>query len=221
MRRFPARYDVLPAPQKRVCFELQDVPPNFVLYGGTALALRIGHRISLDFDFFSSEPFVPEQLFRSLRFLAGAKVLQNVSQTLTVSIDRGGDVKLSFFGGLEFGRVGEPEETEDGKFAVASLLDLAGMKAAVVTQRAESKDYLDLLALMENGISLAQAMGAARAIYGRQYNPVITLKSLMYFGDGDLHRLTATQKSRLIEIAAEHSLNLPDIARISDKLTAT
>jgi hypothetical protein len=190
------------------------------LYGGTALALRLGHRVSLDFDFFSSEPVVPEQLLRSLRFLAGAKVLQNVSQTLTVSIDREGEVKLSFFGGLELGRVGEPEKTEDGILMVASLLDLAGMKAAVVTQRAESKDYIDLLALMENGITLARAMGAARAIYGRQYNPAITLKSLAYFGDGDLHRLTSAQKSQLIQAADGQSLELPQIPRASDTLTA-
>ena len=194
MKQFSPRYDILPFPQKRLCSELGQVPRHFVLYGGTAIALRLGHRVSLDFDFFSSEPFTPQELLANLPFLSGAKVLQNVSRTLTVMVDRGGSVKLSFFGGLELGRVGEPEETEDGAITAASLLDLAGMKAAVITQRAESKDYLDLLAILDNGVSLAQAMGAARAIYGEQYNPVITLKSLAYFDDGDLHRLSSEQK---------------------------
>jgi len=45
-------------------------------------------------------------------------------------------------------------------------LDLAGTKAAVITQRAEAKDYVDILALMRAGIDLPQAMAAARAIYG-------------------------------------------------------
>ena len=215
---FSPRYDILPLPQRRLCSELGQVPRHFVLYGGTALALRLGHRVSLDFDFFSSETFTPEELLASLPFLSGAKVLQNVSRTLTVTVDRGGSVKLSFFGGLELGRVGEPEETEDGAITAASLLDLAGMKAAVITQRAESKDYLDLLALLDNGVSLAEAMGAARAIYGDQYNPVITLKSLTYFGDGDLHRLRPEQKTRLIKIATAHSLELPVIPRLADKL---
>jgi len=38
---------------------LAGVPPHFILYGGTALALRLGHRESVDFDFFSSETVIP------------------------------------------------------------------------------------------------------------------------------------------------------------------
>ena len=77
------------------------------------------------------------------------------------------------------------------------------------------------LALLDNGVSLAQAMGAARAIYGEQYNPVITLKSLTYFGDGDLHRLSSEQKARLLKIATAQSLDLPIIPRLADKLAPT
>src|SRR5438034_8722944 len=147
MQRFAPRYEILPPPQQRLCAELGQVPKHFVLYGGTALALRFEHRASLDFDFFTSESFAPDKLLSELPLLAGAKVLQNVSQTLTVRVDRGGTIKLSFFGGLPLGRVGEPEQTEDGTIVVASLLDLAGTKAAVITQRAEAKDYVDMLAL--------------------------------------------------------------------------
>src|SRR5258707_6707799 len=157
MRHFSPRYEILPLPQRRLCSELGQVPRHFVLYGGTALALRLGHRASLDFDFFSSEPFTPEELLASLPLLADAKVLQNVSQTLTVIVDRGGSVKLSFFGGLELGRVGEPAQTEDGPGIAASLPALARMQAAVITQRDESQAYVDHLALLDNGISLAEA----------------------------------------------------------------
>jgi hypothetical protein len=218
MPKFSACREILPASQRAVWPELREIPKHFVLYGGTAIALRLGHRTSIDFDFFTSESFAPDQLLHSLPLLAGAKVLQNVSQTLTVVLDRDDGVKVSFFGALTLGRVGEPEETEDGTVLVASLLDLAGTKAAVVTQRAEAKDYLDLLALMKSGISLAQAMGAARAIYGRQYNALITLKSLAYFGDGDLHTLTEGQKTELTNAAAQQSLDLPEIPRISNRL---
>jgi hypothetical protein len=147
-------------------------------------------------------------------------ILQNVSQTLTVAFDRKGRVKLSFFGGLHLGRVGQPEQTDDGSMWVASLLDLAGMKAAVITQRAEAKDYLDMLALIDHGISLAQALGAARAIYGEQYNPLLTRKSLTYFSDGDLHTLTSEQKTKLVAAAARQSLDLPAIPRVSDSVSA-
>lgn len=219
MAEFLPRTSVLPEPQQRLWPELAQIPRNFVLYGGTALALRLGHRVSLDFDFFSSSPFLPDQLLASLPMLRSAKVLQNVSQTLTVAVDRNGRVQLSFFGGLTLGRVGEPDVTRDGTLLVASLLDLAGTKAATVTQRAEAKDYLDLIALMQNGVTLGEAMAAARAIYGGQYNELLTLKSLTYFGDGDLHRLDAEQKRLLTgKVAEQSSRELPRMSRVSDQL---
>ncbi len=211
--------EILPPAQRALWPDLAEVPGHFVLYGGTGLALRLGHRASGDFDFFSSEPVRPDQLLRSLRILDRAKVLQNTSQTLTVAVDRNGPVKLSFFGGLDLGRVGEPEKTVDEVANVASLLDLAGTKAAVVYQRAERKDYIDLLAIIKGGISLAQAMAAARAIYGEQYNPALTLKSLTYFGDGDLPRLTTEQKRQLIEIASPQPFSLPDMPRVADRIS--
>jgi hypothetical protein len=199
--------------------DLAEIPSHFVLYGGTGLALRLGHRQSIDFDFFPAKTVIPGDLLKGLALLKGAKVLQNTSQTLTVIVDRKGPIKLSFFGGIPLGRVGEPDKTPDGVLYVASLLDIAGMKAAVITQRAEAKDYIDMLAILNSGISLSQSMGAARAIYGEQYNPLITLKSLTYFDDGDLRKLTARQKSQLIEIVSAHDYKLPEIPRISDSLS--
>jgi hypothetical protein len=216
---FSPHFEVLPTPQKTLWPELAEVPNHFVLYGGTALALRLGHRQSFDFDFFSSEQIDAGELLRSLTLLKDAKVIQNVSQTLTVILDRSGPVKLSFFGNLKLGRVGTPDKTPDGVLKFASLLDLAGTKAAVVTQRAESKDYIDILALINDGTSLPSAMAAARAIYGEQYNPMMTVKALTYFADGDLHKLTSQQKAQLIDCATTHWPELPEIARISDKLS--
>jgi len=219
MISFQARLDILPEPQKRLWPELRQVPRSFVLYGGTAIALRIGHRPSLDFDFFSSSSFVAEQLISAIPFLADARILQNEAQTLTVSIQRGGLVKISFFGGITLGRVRDPEETSDGVLIVASLLDLAGLKAAVVQKRAEAKDYVDILALLGAGIKLPEAMGAAQALYGEQYNPMLTLKALTYFGDGNLHLLTQDQKERLTRAASQPLPDLPTIKRVSTTIS--
>jgi len=216
---FAPQFEILPKAQKTLWPELAGVPRHFVLYGGTGLALRLGHRQSEDFDFFSSESVKPIELLENLTLLKGAKIIQNVNQTLSVIIDRDGPVKLSFFGNLSLGRVGIPEETPDGVLQVASLLDLAGTKAAVVVQRSESKDYIDILALINSGISLPSAMAAARAIYGDQYNPMLTLKSLTYFGDGDLHKLTDQQKAHLIDSATTHWLDLPELPKLSNKLS--
>jgi hypothetical protein len=216
---FQPHFEILPPAQKALWPDLAEVPRHFVLYGGTGLALRLGHRTSADFDFFSSEPVIPEQLLRTLKLLKKAKVLQNTSQTLSVAVGRNGPVKLSFFGGLDLGRVGEPEKTVDGVVNVASLLDIAGTKAAVIYQRAERKDYIDLLAIIDAGISLAQAMAAARAIYGEQYNPALTLKALTHFGDGDLPKLTTKQKNRLIQIASRQEFSLPVMPRVAEKVS--
>jgi hypothetical protein len=213
------RLKSLPVPQKTLWPELAEIPKHFVLYGGTGLALRLGHRDSVDFDFFSSEPVFPEGLLQSLSLLKKARIIQNVSHTLTVLLDRNGPVKLSFFGDVDLGRVGTPDITSDGVILVASLLDLAGTKAAVVAQRSECKDYLDILALLDSGITLPTAMAAARSIYGDQYNPMLTAKSLTYFGDGDLHKLTKKQKDRLTHCATTSWAELPEVPRLSDKVS--
>lgn len=180
------RLDILPTAQLALWPELRAVPGHFVLYGGTAIALRLAHRQSVDFDFFSSEPFTPHELRASLPCLAGSEMLQVAPNTLTVRVARPEPVKLSFFGALPIGRVGTPERTDDGVLQIASLLDLAGTKAVAAQQRSEAKDYFDLHHLMLNGVSLAEALGAARALYGTEFQPMLTLKALAHFGDGDL-----------------------------------
>ena len=59
---FEPRLDILPESQLGLWPEPDAVPPDFVLYGGTGLALRTGHRFSEDFDFFSSSAFDPARL---------------------------------------------------------------------------------------------------------------------------------------------------------------
>lgn len=218
MKRFEPRLDVLPKGQKRLWPELQQIPRKFVLYGGTGISLRLAHRQSADFDFFTSDPLIPESLLGSVGFLARAKMLQREGQSLSVSVGDDEPVKVSFFGGLTMGRVQDPEETTDGVLLVASLVDLAGMKAKVVQQRAEAKDYLDLLALMSSGVELSTALGAAQALYEDQYNPLITLKALTYYGDGDLYKLTQQQKDAL-SIAAAQRIEIPSMSRISKQIS--
>jgi Nucleotidyl transferase AbiEii toxin, Type IV TA system len=73
---FAPRLDILPPPQRRLWDELAAVPGEFVLYGGTALALHLGHRESLDFDFFGNKPLDPAKLVPAVSFLDGAIVTQ-------------------------------------------------------------------------------------------------------------------------------------------------
>ena len=200
---FVPRVDVLPPPQQRLWRDLGGIPPRFVLYGGTALALRIGHRQSADFDFFSTSGVDSGRLLRETPCLRGAEVLHRGPDTLTCLVDRDGPVRVSFFGGLALRRVADPDALAAPEIRIASLLDLAATKAEVVQARASAKDYLDLDALLQRaGISLPDALGAAAAVFGAAFNPVLTVKALSFFGDGDLPTLPSDVRQRLLDAAS-------------------
>jgi len=213
MPEFLPRVEILPAAQKRLWPELSAVPSAFVLYGGTALALHLGHRHSEDFNFFASRSFDVQGLQAAIPFLAGAAVVQRAPNTLTAIVERGGPLKVSFFGVPELPRLRLPHVVKENGLQVASLVDLAGTKASVVQTRAEARDYIDMEALMRLGkIDLPTALAAAGRIYGRAFNPEITLKALCYFEDGNLRELPDDTKVRLATAAREVDLDhLPDV----------
>jgi Nucleotidyl transferase AbiEii toxin, Type IV TA system len=207
---FSPRLEVLPPPQRRLWNELAEIPPEFVLYGGTAIALYLGHRQSADFDFFGNRALDPNHLTLAIPFLNGATVTQREPNTLSCVVDRDGPVQLSFFGLPEVPRLRPPSVAPDNGLRVASLIDLAGMKASVVQMRAEAKDYVDIDAILADGrIDLPTALAGAREIYGSQFNPQITLKALSYFDDGDLPRLPQRLKDRLA-----HAVSAVDLGRL-------
>ncbi|HEX6123525.1 MAG TPA: nucleotidyl transferase AbiEii/AbiGii toxin family protein [Ktedonobacterales bacterium] len=207
MRTFAPQLAVLPLAQRQVWPSLAGtIPLGFVLYGGTALALRLGHRPSLDFDFFSDRPLDRAALAGALPLIQSGQVLQDDRETWTLLVSpmptAPPSVKLSFFGGLRLGRVGEPEQTDDGVALVASRADLLATKLKVLLQRVEAKDYLDIAALLETGASLAQGLADARALYGATFQPSECLKALVYFQGGDLDMLSTQTRTTLITAAA-------------------
>jgi len=201
---------ILPPAQLELWPELDATPQHFTLYGGTALALRFGHRASADFDFFSNQPMDPDELIQSIPYLKEAEPVQVAPNTLKCRVERGGSVLLSFFGSLHLGQVAARDEVRDRTLWVASALDVAGTKVAVVQKRAEAKDYLDIDALLRHGIDLSTALAAGRVVYGRSFNPLITLKALCYFED--LPTLPVEVRTRLrIAVAAVDPARLPEL----------
>jgi hypothetical protein len=191
------------------------------LYGGTAIALRCGHRASIDFDFFTDQQLNQANILQELRKSAVAfRVVQDEKNSLTV-VTEPGNVRLSFFGGLGMGRVGVPALTEDGVVLVASLLDLLGTKLKVIMQRAESKDYSDIAQLLSAGASLIRGLGAARSLYGSAFAPAECLRALTFFDDGDLARVSAETRRVLRTEAAEASkvFPIPTIEKVSNQLS--
>jgi len=211
------RLDILPAPQRALWPEMSATPRNFTLYGGTAIALRLGHRASVDFGFFGRTGFDPDRLLASVPYLAGSQVLQREASTLTCRVNRGGPVMVSFFGLPTIGDIEEPTPVEGLGFPVASLIDLAGMKAAVVQKRAQAKEYLDIDALLAAGVDLPSALAAGQAIYGASFAPQITLKALTYFGDGDLATLPDDVQRRLVAAATAVELDKLPVLHLRGK----
>jgi hypothetical protein len=213
MANFVPHISILPAPQQRLWRELSEVPEDFTLYGGTAIALHLGHRESIDFDFFSQKTFNPTDLRSTIPFMRAAEITQQAPNTLTGIVDRDGPIKVSFFGLPNLKRLRPPQVVQENGLKVASLTDLAGTKAHVVQARAEAKDYIDIDALIQKGsVTLPTSLAAARAIFGPEFNPQITLKALSYFDEGNVRDIPNEMKFRLAAAARDADLGkLPDL----------
>jgi hypothetical protein len=216
---FRPRLDILPPAQQRLWPELSQTPEEFTLYGGTAIALRLGHRPSLDFDFFASRPFAPNDLMQKIPYLRGATVRQAAPDTLTVTVERDGPAQVSFFGGLDLGQVALADSATGPGIKVASLIDLAGFKVAVVTQRAELKDYIDVHTLLTKAnIPLAKMLASATIIYGSEFNPLLALKALAYHEDRALSEFSADMRRDLVAaVKATDPQHLPKLAAVKKK----
>jgi hypothetical protein len=203
--------DILPGGQRALWDRrLQAGFPGWVLYGGTALALRLGHRTSIDFDFFSADTLVPLE-FRD-RYALEGDILQADVNTLSV-LHHG--VKLSFFGGLSLGVLHEPDLF--GQCPVASLEDLAACKLAALVNRVEFKDYLDVVALLRHGYCLSHLLGCANAVYRGEFPIAACLKSLAWFDDPALAELSARDRD-LLERAALDVDKVPTISVSGHKI---
>lgn len=192
---FEPRFETLTAAQRSLWPKLVDLPPDVVLYGGTALALRLGHRPSVDFDFFIARSFVPGELRRSIPLLRNAPTIQSAPDTLVVSV---AGVRVAIYG-VAFPALAAPDLAHDTGIPVASLVDLGATKAMAVLDRAEVKDYLDISALLAAGMDLANMLAGATALFAPVLDPMLVLKALTTFDDGDLSTLPEAHRGRLRE----------------------
>ncbi|WP_369720746.1 nucleotidyl transferase AbiEii/AbiGii toxin family protein [Bradyrhizobium sp. LLZ17] len=210
-RRLEPKLSILPAAQREIwpCLA-PSADLQFVLYGGTAVALRLGHRESLDFDFFCSAPLDKDEVRAQFGFVKGAAILQDAPNTLVVSARMpSGPVKVSFFGRIGFGRVDDPMQTADGTMFVASLEDLLATKLKATLDRAEAKDYRDIAEMISAGGSLPRGLAAFKGMFGGE--PAQVLRALGFFEDGDLRSLSAIDR-QILRQARDRVSALPDVA---------
>lgn len=172
-------YNILDKKRLEILPLLEKFKKDFYLAGGTGLALQLGHRDSIDFDFFSDKDFNTEKLYAIIKELFKRHKIIKVQEeknTLTVFIDE--NIKLSFFTykyKLLKKLVNEPY------FNIASILDIAVMKLSAVVSRATSKDYIDLFFILKE-ITLAEILVAKNKKFP-ELDTNLVLKSLVYFKD--------------------------------------
>jgi Nucleotidyl transferase AbiEii toxin, Type IV TA system len=210
----------LPEAQRKLWPQLRAAHAlGFVLYGDTAIALRLGHRTSIDFDFFSESPLNKAEIIVRFPFIASATTIQEGEDTLTVLVNISNEppVKVSFFSTIDFGRIGAPQMTTDSVMLIASLEDLLATKLKVIMQRVEAKDYRDIAAILDTGVALYDGLGGANALLGKRFQPSECLKALVYFEGGDLSDLSAAEKLTLKAAVAKSAL-IPTVQIISKSL---
>ena len=181
---------------------------EFYLVGGTAIALHIGHRRSIDFDMFKLSPLNHKKNLDKLNASGFSYIVtRRVEEQMNLIIN---DVKVTFFqypfkinANIKFENI----------FRLPSLIDLAAMKAYALGRRSKWKDYVDLFFLITEHFSIEQISARAIEIFGDLYSEKLFRSQLCYFDDVDYTEQVDyiidnppsddTIKAKLTEIAVE------------------
>lgn len=180
---------------------------NLYLAGGTALALQLGHRISEDLDFFTQEPFVPENIVVQLGSKESFTVVNMTTGTLHLVC--GKDAKVSF---LYYPYALVYPALSFECCPVADYRDIAAMKLVAVAQRGTKRDFVDLFSIVYDKLSITDLKAIVQQKYaGIRYSWPLLLRSIGYFADAEndpasvvmsgtvRHELTAADWHRMKE----------------------
>ncbi|MEA3344352.1 MAG: nucleotidyl transferase AbiEii/AbiGii toxin family protein [Patescibacteria group bacterium] len=151
---------------------------NFGLVGGTAIALHIGHRKSIDFDLCSFKEFKNLNIKRHIRnFGTIDQIIVDKPYEFTFLLN---EVKITFFHypfEIDF------EIDFEKTLKIPSLLTLAAMKAYAIGRRAKWKDYVDLYFIIKNFHTFSEIINQGKKIFGKEFNEKIFRSQLAYFKD--------------------------------------
>ena len=168
--------EILNAEQRQLLPLLGKFKSEFYLVGGTAIALHIGHRLSIDFDLFKNGTIKPKKI---------TDTFKKHNETLLVTLNRDGqlnlvcrNVKFTF---LEFEyNVPHPVIIENN-ITIPTLLDLAAMKAFALGRRSKWKDYADLYFIIRDNFGITEISSRATDIFGELFSEKLFRGQLNYF----------------------------------------
>jgi hypothetical protein len=153
---------------------------EFYLVDGTAIALYLGHRRSIDFDLFKFNPIKPKSIIDKIsEFDYPYLVTRRVTEQLNVTIH---NVKFTFYQ-YPF-KISSAMNLED-ILRLPELIDLAAMKAYALGRRSKWKDYVDLYFLLKDHFSISQITGNATLLFGQLFSEKLFRAQLCYFDDID------------------------------------
>lgn len=195
-------YDILDKKRVALLPLFRSLKKDFYLAGGTSLALQIGHRDSIDFDFFNEKNIDTKELFERLKATFQGHTLLNIQEqanTLTILVDE--VIKISFFThAYKLIR----ETVDDENLSLASIEDIGCMKLSAITGRASNKDYIDLYFILKR-LSLSDLLKMARLKYPQLERNLI-LKSIVYFDDITLEKILFKNNNEITFEAVKEKL---------------
>lgn len=174
--------NILSQNQKDLLPLIKQYQSDYYLVGGTAIALLLGHRESIDFDLFT---------FKNKNQLKARKNLEAKTSEKIISIYEGKDqahfilngVKITFF---NFAHAIPVQKVFDG-IKMPDLLTLAAMKAFALGGRAKWKDYVDLYFVLNSGIALNEIIDKASVLFNSEHSTLFNyrnfMEQLMYYDD--------------------------------------
>lgn len=168
--------------QKALAGNLLPKLSGFYLVGGTALALQIGHRRSLDFDLACSEQINSFDLERKL-ISKGFKIEQVFTSTIDEFSILIQETKVTFFY-FPFD-VAHDTNWSHGQIEMPDIVDLGAMKAYALGRRNQWKDYVDLYFLLKFRHPLQSIIESASKMFSSNFNEKLFREQLCYFEDID------------------------------------
>ncbi len=173
-------YDNILLPnQKKLLPFIESFHREYYLVGGTAIALQIGHRESIDFDMFKKNNVnISKIALRIKSYNLDYKLIYKDANSFHLIID---GVKITFFQ-YPFDI---PTKVRFGKLQMPNLLHLAAMKAYAIGRRAKWKDYVDLYFILNQHFSIEEICDASEAIFGSLFSTKLFKQQLCYFDDID------------------------------------
>ena len=153
---------------------------DFGLVGGTAIALHLGHRESIDYDLFTYDEFVNQKIRRKVLSMAKIDaVIRDETGQFTLVIN---GVRFTFF---QFPYKIDFSESLDDIVKLPDILTLAAMKAFALGRRAKWKDYVDLYFILQAHHDTSEIVMKGVEIFGNEFNEKIFRIQLAYFEDID------------------------------------